>query len=529
MPIANRIVKEIPALYKQNITIVNNRDNVTYYARVSTESEEQEDSYERQKAHFEERIKSHPEWNYVEGYADWGVTGTKAEARKNFMRMIEDCRAGKINKILCKSISRFGRNTLDTLKYIRELRELGISVEFETQAVDTMTPGGDLLITILAAMAEQESRTMSTNIKWAYEKRFKEGKVIINYTSSLGYMKVGDSYEIVESEAEIVRRIFREYLSGASLRQIAEGLNSEDITTKKGNKWVPSSIEGVLQNERYTGDAILGKTFKVDVVSKSRKKNEGQAPRYYVQNSHPAIISKEMFEMTQSERQRRVELRSSVKTGNGRYSSRYPYSGLLICADCGGKFRRFGRKVISGEYVPTWVCVTHQTHADICKMLPIKEEDIDGAYRHAVERLLGNVAEVKTAVKKIIDDEIKIDCDANLTPIQQAIEKAQKGILELFQRRRRNEVSVGEYEREYAELSERVVELQKHEAELKNENINNQIMHMRLENIMETLDGSETDYTDITVMRLLIDRIKVISKHELEFQFKCGINISEQI
>lgn len=529
MPIGNRIVKEIPALYKQNITVVNNRDNVTYYARVSTESEEQEDSYERQKAHFEERIKSHPEWNYVEGYADWGVTGTKAEARKNFMRMIEDCRAGKINKILCKSISRFGRNTLDTLKYIRELRELGISVEFETQAVDTMTPGGDLLITILAAMAEQESRTMSTNIKWAYEKRFKEGKVLINYTGSLGYTKVGNEYAIVESEAEIVRRIFREYLAGASLRQIAENLNKENITTKKGNKWLASGIEGVLENERYTGDAILGKTFKVDVVSKSRKKNEGQAPRYYVQNSHPAIISKEMFEMAQAERERRVGLRSSVKTGKGRYSSRYPYSGLLICAECGGKFRRFGRKVASGEYVPTWVCVTHQKHSDTCKMLPIKEEDIDKAYRRAVERLLGNVTEVKAAVKKIIDDEIKIDCDANLTPIQQAIEKAQKSILELFQRRRRNEVSMVEYESEYAELSERITELQKRETELKTANINSQITQMRLANIIDTIDGAETDYTDTRIMRLWLNCIKVNGKHELEFQFKCGINITEQI
>lgn len=529
MPIANRIVKEIPALYTKNTTVVNNRDNVTYYARVSTENEEQEDSYERQKAHFEERIRSHPEWNYVEGYADWGVTGTKAEARKEFMRMIEDCRAGKINKILCKSISRFGRNTLDTLKYIRELRELGISVEFETQAVDTLSANGDLLITILAAMAEQESRTMSTNIKWAFEKRFKAGNVLINYTGSLGYTKSGDNYEIVESEAEIVRRIFREYLSGASLRQIADGLNSDEILTKKGNKWLPSSVSGVLENERYAGDAILGKTYKVDVVSKSRRKNEGQAPRYYVQNSHPAIISREMFEMVQAERQRRAELRSSVKTGNGRYSSRYPYSGLLICADCGGKFRRFGRKIASGEYVPTWVCVTHQKHRDACKTLPIKEEDIDSAYSRAVERLLGDVTEVKAAVKKIIEDEIKTDCDANLTPIQQAIEKAQKSILELFQRRRRNEVSISEYEREYAELSERVVELQKRENELQNDNINNQITQMRLASIMDTLGSADTDYNDKTVMRLLIERIKVISKHELEFRFKCGITITEKI
>ena len=443
--------------------------------------------------------------------------------------MIEDCRAGKINKILCKSISRFGRNTVDTLKYIRELRELGISVEFETQCVDTMTPGGDLLITILAAMAEQESRTMSSNIKWAFEKRFKEGKVLINYRGTLGYTKDGDDYVIVENEAEIVRRIFREYLSGKSLRQIAEQLNADGITTKKGYEWLPSSIEGVLYNERYTGNALLGKSYKVDVLSKSRKKNNGEAPMYYVQNSHPAIISQEMFEMVQAERTRRKELRSSVKTGKGRYSSKYPYSGLLVCGDCGGNFRRFGRKIASGAYVPTWVCVTHQKHSDECRMRPLKETDLDNAYRRVVERLLGDVTEVKAAVRKIIEDEIKIDCDANLTSLQQAIESEQKKILDLFQRRRRNEITIGEYNRMYAELSERIIGLQKQERQQNTIEINNQIEQQRLVNILNALNSAETDYMDTTIMRLLIGCIRVINKHEVEFQFKCGVIITEKV
>ena len=181
MSIPQRIVQERPVIYRPTNTASGiHKENVTYYARVSTQNDEQEDSYERQKAHFEEKIHSNPNWNYVEGYADWGISGTKAESRKEFMRMIEDCRAGKINRVLVKSISRFGRNTVDTLTYIRELRELGISVFFETQNIDTMTAGGDVLITILAAMAEQESRTMSTNIKWAFQKRFKDGRVLIN-------------------------------------------------------------------------------------------------------------------------------------------------------------------------------------------------------------------------------------------------------------------------------------------------------------------------------------------------------------
>ena len=453
MPIAKRIVKEIPIRQHKDLTIISKKENVTYYARVSTENEEQEDSYERQKEHFENKIRSNPLWNYIEGYADWGVTGTKAETRKNFMRMIEDCRAGKIDRILVKSISRFGRNTVDTLKYIRELKELGISICFETQSIDTMTPGGEVLITILAAMAEQESRTMSTNIKWAYQKRFKDGNVLINYTSTLGYTKEDNEYVIVEKEAEVIRRIYREYLSGKSLRQIADNLNEDSITTKRGCKWQPSSIEGVLNNERYTGNAILGKSFKADVLSKRRQKNEGQAPMYYVENSHPAIISQEMFDMAKAERQRRVEMRSSVNTGNGRYSSKYPYSGLLVCAKCGGKFRRFGRKLASGEYVPTWICVTHQKHPEICDMLPIKESDLDKAYKEAVERLLGNVEEVNDMIRETIEEEVLIERESDLTTVQQSIEIEQQKILDLFQRRRRNDMTLKEYDQEYAVIS----------------------------------------------------------------------------
>ena len=279
MSTPQRVVREIPALYRGNMSKVTEKENVTYYARVSTDHDEQEESYERQRSHFEQLIKAHPEWNYVEGYADQGITGTKAELRPEFMRMINDCRAGKINKILVKSISRFARNTVDTLKYVRELKELGISVFFETQGIDTMTPNGEVLITILAAIAEQESRTISTNIKWSYKKRFQDGKVIIS-AGMIGYKKEGDSYVIVENEAKLVKRIFLEYISGKTIRQIADGLNADGFKTKRNTKWKPSGIQSILANEKYTGNAYLGKTFKQDVLSKTRVKNIGQGNMY---------------------------------------------------------------------------------------------------------------------------------------------------------------------------------------------------------------------------------------------------------
>ena len=528
MAINNRVVQERPVLYRPNMTAVTAKEKVTYYARVSTENDEQEDSYERQREHFEEKIMANPKWEYVPGYADWGVTGTKAEARKNFMRMIEDCRAGKINRILVKSISRFARNTVDTLMYIRELREMGISVFFETQNIDTMSASGDVLITILAAMAEQESRTMSTNIKWAYQKRFKDGQVLIN-PATLGYKKDGDEYEIVEEEAEIIRMVFRNYLAGDSVRQIADALNAEGYMTRKGNGFKPNSILNILANEKYTGNAILGKTFKPDVLSKHRVKNEGQAPSYYVENSHPAIISQELFDMVQAEKERRKNLRSTAKTGRGKYSRKYVLSGLLVCSNCGAKFRRNGRTVASGEFIPTWVCITHQKDHQACRMRPLKEKDIYAAYERAVKRLLGETDDLMEIVKQATLESMNIEKPEDIEEIRSALMQARKAVLDLFKAKRDGDVSMEEYEVKYAEYSQQIAELEEREKNVHAHNLQCQLAQKRLQEAYELIDDAKANCTDKDVMRKLLDAIKVIDKHELEFQFNCGIDIRETV
>ena len=528
MAINNRVVQERPVLYRPNMTAVTAKEKVTYYARVSTENDEQEDSYERQRQHFEEKIMANPKWEYVPGYADWGVTGTKAEARKNFMRMIEDCRAGKINRILVKSISRFARNTVDTLMYIRELREMGISVFFETQNIDTMSASGDVLITILAAMAEQESRTMSTNIKWAYQKRFKDGQVLIN-PATLGYKKDGDEYEIVEEEAEIIRMVFRNYLAGDSVRQIADALNAEGYMTRKGNGFKPNSILNILANEKYTGNAILGKTFKPDVLSKHRVKNEGQAPSYYVENSHPAIISQELFDMVQAEKERRKNLRSTAKTGRGKYSRKYVLSGLLVCTNCGAKFRRNGRTVASGEFIPTWVCITHQKDHQACRMRPLKEKDIYAAYERAVKRLLGETDDLMEIVKQATLESMNIEKPEDIEEIRSALMQARKAVLDLFKAKRDGDVSMEEYEAKYAEYSQQIAELEEREKNVHAHNLQCQLAQKRLQEAYELIDDAKANCTDKDVMRKLLDAIKVIDKHELEFQFNCGIDIRETV
>lgn len=532
MTATNRVVREIPVLFRPNMQVKTNKEVVCGYARVSTENEEQEDSFEKQCEHFTNVINSRTDWVFGGVYADWGITGTNAESRKEFMRMIEDCRQGKINRILVKSISRFARNTVDTLQYIRELKELGISVYFETQNIDTMTPGGEVLITILAAMAEQESRNMSTNIKWAFQKRFKDGNVIINFRGTLGYHKdAGETeYHIVEEEAEIVRRVFREYLCGSTIRQIAEGLTADGIKTGRGCcKWSDSAVQGILNNEKYTGNAILGKSFKPDVLSKARLKNNGQAPRYYVENSHPAIITQEMFDLVQTEKERRRKIRSVTATGDGRYTSLYSLSGLLVCGDCGSKFRRYGRRVADGRKVETWVCVNHQKHSDQCAMLPIKEEDVYSAYKRIMGRLSGDVTEVLAAIKNNITEDFKTDCNENLDACTEQIVSYQKRVLELFKKKRDGTILPDEYDRDYKECSDKIIELQAVEKEIKEKNLTAELKRQRLLQITDVLTDKAMGYDNESIMKMLVETIKVINKHEIEFQFKCGITAKEQI
>ena len=524
-----RIVTVMPATLRANLSEMIQKENVTYYARVSTDMNEQEESYEKQREYFENYIKLRPEWNYVEGYADQGISGTKAQQRPEFMRMIEDCRKGKINRILVKSISRFARNTVDTLHYIQELKELGVSVWFETQGIDTMTPNGEVLITILAALAEQESRTISTNVKWGYQKRFKDGKVIINHRFILGYTKVGKEYVVVEDEAKIVRRIFLDYLSGKSARQICDELNQEGTPTKRGCEWTPSTVLNMLSNEKYTGNAILGKTFQVDVLSKARVKNKGQGTLYYVENSHPGIISQEVFDMVQKEKERRLSLRSSVNTGKGKYSSKYPLSGLLVCGDCGSKFRRYGRTIASGEFITTWVCIQHQKDISKCKMLPLKEVDVLEAYKRVVTRFSGDLADVLDVVKESINEELKAENIADLTPVRERLTETRKQIMELFKDKKAGAITNEEYNKKYDELSRVVRKLEEEEKNISANNTNDYIRKEQLKEINAILSDESVDLLDSQIMRTLLNCIKVIDKHTVEFQFNCNINIIEKL
>ena len=280
---------------------------VAAYCRVSTDSDEQATSYDAQIEHYTEFIGKNPTWEMAGVYADDGISGTDTRHREEFNRMIDDAMAGRIDMIVSKSISRFARNTLDCLRYIRILKDKNIPVFFEKENINTMNATSEVLLTIMASLAQQESQSLSQNVKLGLQYRYQQGKVQVNHNWFLGYTKDENGQLIIDPEqAEVVRRIYREYLEGASMTQIARGLEGDGILTGAGRtKWYNSTVNKILKNEKYYGDALLQKTYTTDFLTKTRVKNEGIVPQYYVQGSHEPIISNEMFLLVQEEIARR--------------------------------------------------------------------------------------------------------------------------------------------------------------------------------------------------------------------------------
>ena len=359
-------VKKITKIEAKPIRIMNGlpegaKKRVCAYCRVSTELEEQESSFTSQVNFYTQYISSRVDWTLLDIYADEGISGTSTKKRKEFLRMIDDCMAGKIDMIVTKSVSRFARNTEDCLHHVRKLKEKGISVFFETENIDTLGSTGELLLTILSGLAQDSSRNQSDVTKWGILRQFESGRVLVNTKRFLGYDKNKDKELIInEQEAELVRRVFREYLEGKSYNAIAKGLMKDEIKTVTGNiKWWDSTISGMLENEKYYGDALLQKTITVDFLIHKRKANKGQALQYMVNENHPPIISKEIFEKVQDEKERRALLKGNLVGDRHKYSNKYPFSGKVFCGNCGNIFKRRQWNSTNTSKKAVWQCKTY--------------------------------------------------------------------------------------------------------------------------------------------------------------------------
>ena len=328
-------------------TVTTQKRRVAGYARVSTDSDEQFTSYEAQVDYFTQYIRRNPEWEFVKVYADEGISGTSTKNRTGFNEMIDDAMSGKIDLIVTKSVSRFARNTVDSLVTIRKLKEKGVEVYFEKENIYTFDSKGELLLTIMSSLAQEESRSASENQKWRVKRNFEAG--IPWDRTLLGYRMENDHYVIVPKEAEIVCRIYNEYLSGSGYNSIAKKLNDEGVLSRFGGKWNQSAISRVLSNYTYTGNLLLQKTFSENHITKRKMFNTGELPKYHAEDTHEAIIEMETFQAVQKEKERRAA--QFIKKPAPKKI--YPFTGLLVCGNCGKNYRR---KVTKAGAV--WVCGT---------------------------------------------------------------------------------------------------------------------------------------------------------------------------
>ena len=355
---------------------------VAAYCRVSTDDEEQLTSYEAQKNYYTDKIMTNKEWTMAGIFADEGITGTSARKRPEFLRMIRQCKQGKIDIVLTKSISRFARNTVDCLNYVRALKELGIAVIFVKENMNTLEIDSEILITMLGAFAQSESESISANVRWGIRQAMKEGKATIQYKYLYGYRRGDDGKpEIIPEQAEVVRRIYDLFLSGTPVRGIQEYLNANSVPNINGEpKWARSAIDSILTNEKYCGDVLLQKTYIDDCINKKVKKNTGQLPMYLVQNHHEGIISRETFDAAQAELSRRNAGRSPSKknapTGRSRYSSKYALSDRMYCGECGTRYQRCTWRNRDGSKRIVWRCVSRVDYGNkYCHDSPTLDEE----------------------------------------------------------------------------------------------------------------------------------------------------------
>ena len=416
-----------------------NKKRVCAYARVSSDSDEQYTSYVAQTDYYEKYIKSKPEWEFVKVYADEGISGTSLKKRDAFNEMIRDALNGKIDLIVTKSISRFARNTVDSLMTIRKLKEKGVEVYFEKENIYTLNGSGELLITIMSSLAQEESRSLSENVKWGYRKAFSDGNVYLPYSHFLGY-KRGDNGKpkIVPEEAAIVRLIYSLFMEGKSISEISKTLDEKEIKTPAGGKkWSTSTISSILKNEKYKGDALLQKGYVENFLTHKRVKNNGEVPQYYVEGSHPAIIEPGEWEMVQLEFKRREKSSSS-------YSGTSIFSNRIICEDCGSFY---GPKV--WHSTDKYRCVIWQCNSKFnkehkhekCDTPHIKEEQIQkcfieaynilGSKRESVIEdckfmisMIDNISEIDEKISSL-NDEIEVVTEMNQKLIKENMSNPQ--------------------------------------------------------------------------------------------------------
>ncbi len=522
----------IPAKSQEEIK-QSKRLRVAAYCRVSTDEDEQINSYKAQIEYYTEKINKNPEWQMAGIFADEGISGTQAKKRPEFLKMIRLCRQGKIDLILTKSFSRFARNTVDSVDYIRELRALGIGVVSEKENMNTLNEDSEMLITILSCFAQAESESISKNVSWGVRQSFKNGKVPIKYSTLLGYRKgENDLPEVIPDEAEIVKEIFRSYLDGMSLKQIADSLNSRGVKTKhKNTTWKPEIVKGILKNEKYSGDAILQKTYVTDCITKKTRKNNGELPMYIVKNHHDPIVSRDDFNRVQEEMARRSAKRNIAekltKTEQGKYSAKYALSELLICGECGTHYRRV-TWTAKGFKEIKWRCINRiQYGKKKCHDSPtIDEQPLQKAIVETINEFCEVKDDVATVLREGVGEVLDLNLNGSVQAAQQRIDELTHNIDELIKLATVPE-SAASAMTDIEKFSEEMKTLREFIETEKAKQAAKQQGSDELNAVLEQLEKTNftmTEYDDV-VVRQLIEKVTVIDKKTITVTFKGGFEI----
>ena len=492
---------------------------VAAYARVSTDSEEQLTSYEAQVHYYTNYILSNRDWQFVKVYTDEGISATNTKKREGFNTMIEDALSGEIDLIVTKSVSRFARNTVDSLTTVRKLKEKGVEVYFEKENIYTLDSKGELLITIMSSLAQEESRSISENVTWGQRKRFADGKVSLPYKQFLGYKKGENGLpEIVPRQAELVRRIYSMFMQGNTPSSIARKLTEEEIPTPGGKiKWQSSTVESILKNEKYRGDARLQKSFTVDFLQKKTKINEGEVPQYYVENSHPAIIPPQEWDMVQAEIKRRKEM------GN-RFSSSNIFSSTVFCGDCGSPYgskvwhsnSKYKRTILqcNNKFKGSCKCTTSHFYEDELKALFLRALGKITAFK---ESLLQDCR----LMQKTLSD--CTDLDKEQKSLTEEMETTELLIRKNIDENTLNSKTQDEYIERYEQLKEKI-------SALETERQRRLAQKSAIQTFIATFQNQDTPPIefDEELWRTLIDRVTVNADETVLFRFKGGFEIKEQ-
>ena len=535
---SNSAVKKITKIEAMPIQKMNGlpegaKKRVCAYCRVSTELEEQEASFTSQVNFYTQYISGRVDWTLVDIYADEGISGTTTKKRKEFLRMIDDCMAGKIDMIVTKSVSRFARNTEDCLHHVRKLKEKGISVFFETENIDTLGSTGELLLTILSGLAQDSSRNQSDVTKWGILRQFESGRVLVNTSRFLGYDKNKDKELIInEEQAELVRRVFAEYLDGKSYASIAKGLMNDGIKTVTGNKkWWDSTISGMLENEKYYGDALLQKTITVDFLTHKRIENKGQVQKYMINDNHPAIISKEVFDKVQDERERRALLKGNLVGDRHKYSSKYPFSGKVFCGSCGNIFKRRQWNSTNTSKKIVWQCKTYIVEGkDACSAKAVGENILMDVFVRMFNKIYENRQSfIKTMTENIEMIILQKPDIGETETLDNRIEELKNALKKLIQFQVNNNVDAEVYNEEYKNISGELDEVRKRRLELDKVIESKDGLKQRFDEIVQTINSRDSllEEFDEVIFNALVEKIEILTPAHFVFELKSGMRVEE--